>query len=311
MFSFRRLIRDYFGFSKTQTNGFMVLMPMLLIILILPTLYHNLTPKTYDKFENDGVKLDSLVALWSKIIKPAEVNSVVIKLRAFDPNLSSVEELIELGFYRSLAERLDNYRNAGGKFKAKSDMKKIYGMPDSLYLALAPFIQITAPAEVKKEVAQKQSDVNRTNKYSIKETNEPVSIAADVILLDVNSADTTAFQKLRGIGPAYSKRIVKYRNALGGFVEVEQIKEVYGISDTLFNEISTQLYLEQAVIKKVSINLATFKELNSHPYISFEQTKEILNLKSKNGKFKSLDDLKKLILYDSIQLRKLLPYLKF
>jgi competence ComEA-like helix-hairpin-helix protein len=210
-----------------------------------------------------------------------------------------------------LAQRIENYRVAGGKFKVKSDLKKIYGMPDSLFIVLEPFIQIAAGSiENRSKVELGQRSAFPTFAQPSKSSNL-ASEYNEVVRVEINSADTLELRKLKGIGPSYSNRIVKYREALGGFVTLEQIKEVYGISDSLFSQIASNIYLETMEVRSVNINIATFKELNSHPYISFEQTKDILNLKSKNGKFSGLDDLMKLKTFDSLQIAKLYPYLKF
>jgi competence protein ComEA len=308
--SIKRLIRDYFGFSKTQTNGFLVLMPLMIVLLIFPTLHHRLTRQEYDKFESDQLKLDSLVTLWKDRVKSTAQIDVAIELTSFDPNSASIEQMLKLGLGNSLSARIDNYRSAGGQFRVKSDLKKIYGFPDSLYQSLVAYIllpdKIFKPSTIEPKKPQSNNKATTAKKKEF-DLNEP-----EVLIIELNTTDSLTFRKLKGIGPSYSSRIVKYRELLGGFTSIDQIAEVYGISDSLYQTLVPYLTISEGFVpNQLNINLATFKELNAHPYISYEQTKIIMNGKSKFGKFNNPDDLKKLDLFDSIQIAKLTPYLKF
>ena len=79
-----------------------------------------------------------------------------------------------------------------------------------------------------------------------------------------------------------------------------------------FNALASSFIISDTVaLSKIKINIASFKELNKHPYISFEQTKDILNSKSKSGKFRKVDDLYRLTSFDSLAIEKIAPYLDF
>ena len=109
----------------------------------------------------------------------------------------------------------------------------------------------------------------------------------------------------------YSNRIVKFRRALGGFASINQIAEVYGISDSLYQNIKSRLVLDSVELVRIPINTASFKEINRHPYISYEQTKALFNAKSKVGKFKTIQDLIELEIFDSLSAFRLNDYLDF
>ena len=315
MLNLKRLVRNYFGFSKTQTNGFMILSPLIFALLFTPNIFRKLTEVEYNEFDSDKRQLDSLVALWNNSVKPKVEKEVApeinIRLTSFDPNIASTEELMGVGLDERLASRIGNYINAGGGFKVKSDLKRIYGFPDSLYLVLEQYIQL--PNELPKRTSKDKEPFERpSNKESLYEEVEVNASLPELFVLDINEADSIDFQKLRGIGPAYSSRIVKFRQLLGGFNNIDQIKEVFGVSDSLYQSIASQLSVKEVFTPvQININLATFKEINAHPYISYEQTKEIMNAKSKYGKFKSPADLSRLTSFDSIQIVKLTPYLQF
>ncbi len=275
----------------------------------MPALYRDLTQQDYDKFETDQLKLDSLVALWKEGLR-VHRDSITLELDDFDPNTASIEQMMKLGLGNGLSIRIEKYRNAGGQFRVKSDLKKIYGFPDSLYQSLVAYImlpeKIARATDVEKERARSNDNASKTA------MSEGKPLSSNTFMLELNSADSLDFHKLKGIGPSYARRIIKYREMLGGFTSIEQIAEVYGISDSLYQTLVPHLnILEGFEPIQLNINIATFKELNAHPYISFEQTKEIMTAKSKYGKFNNANDLKKLVTFDSIQIAKLKPYLKF
>ena len=197
-----------------------------------------------------------------------------------------------------------NYREAGGVFQKPRDLQKIYGMSNSIYARLEEFIKIDRP--------HSHTNINRerprTAKTPIKSSATP---KIEPSLVKINSADAIDFQKLKGVGPVYSERIVKFRSVLGGFNSLTQVSDVYGISDSLFQSIRAYLVLDTIQCKRIPINLASFKEVNRHPYISYEQTKLIFNAKSKVGKFRSVEDLIGLGILDSLSAHQLNDYLDF
>ena len=157
------------------------------------------------------------------------------------------------------------YRNKGGKFKQASDITNIYGIDKDFADKIMPYIKI----ETKSETAHCD------------------------ILVNVNTATEADFQKLKGIGAAYSKRIVAYREKLGGFVAVEQLREVYGITDELYNSISANLEIKGEPVRTININTADFKTLVSHPYIDKNIANAILNYRDFAKTIKSTDELVK------------------
>ena len=113
------------------------------------------------------------------------------------------------------------------------------------------------------------------------------------ILVNINTASAADFQKLKGIGETYSKRIVAYREKLGGFVALEQLREVYGMTDELYNSISANLEIKGEPVRKININTAHFKTLVSHPYIDKNIANAILSYSDFAKTIKSTDELVK------------------
>ena len=304
-----QLFRRVFSFSKTEANGSVILIILIFLFIALPFLYKTFFGVSYETFEEDRILLDSLVAKFE--FEPEELRLPEIELKPFNPNSASTEELNTLGLPSFLSRRIENYRNAGGVFKVKSDLANIYDFPDSLFQVLEPFIQL--PNQI--ESSAKVTPVERSNlsrNSAAKVINSKARFDELPLVIDLNKADTIEFQKLHGIGPAFARRLVSFREALGGYHQIDQVKDLYGMSDSLFYQIRSFLHVSDTVtLKTISINIATYQQLNSHPYINSELTKEILSAKSKYGKFKRLEDLNRLTLIDSMTKIKLGPYLKF
>ncbi len=209
----------------------------------------------------------------------------VIKPSDFDPNLVSKEELLQMNLPNYIADRIIKYRNKGGRFYEASDLKKIYGLSESTFETLKTHIQI---------------NINPKEKY-----NNPIPI---VSFLDINTASEDDFKKLNGIGPVLSKRICAYRDILGGFYDINQISETYGISDSLFLTIANQLFVDTPQ-DKIKINEIDVKTLKKHPYFSYKLAKQIINYRNQHGPYENLSDLRKLKTLDASKFEQIKPYL--
>lgn len=128
-------------------------------------------------------------------------------------------------------------------------------------------------------------------------------------VIELNTADSTALLSLNGIGPVFAGRIIKYRTLLGGFVNKEQLLEVYGLTKETYDAIAPMVEVANPKPKKINLNTATFKEVNRHPYIEYELTKAIFNLKKKQGKLTTVEDIKKTGQVSPELYNKLLPYI--
>lgn len=128
--------------------------------------------------------------------------------------------------------------------------------------------------------------------------------------ISLNSTDTVQWKKIPGIGSSFASRIVKYQNRLGGFAYIEQLKEVYGVDNEMFYRISPYIQVDEN-FKKIAINKLEFKELLSHPYLSYKQVQAIVNLRRRTGNIQSIDVLAMLDEFTSEDIERLRPYLEF
>ncbi len=225
----------------------------------------------------------------------------------FDPNTATVAQLQELGLPKFIAERIEKYRSKGGKFRKKEDLAKIYGLYPETYERLEPYI--TLPSVEDASVNTPQAEIIA----------QPVSVEKPVVStpkktetlakFDLNTADTTQLKLIRGIGSGYAKRIVKFRDILGGFANAEQIRETYGLPIETADELLKYGYVS-GNIKKLKINQLSIAELR-HPYLKFAQARAIIAYREQHGNFKSIEDLKQIKIIDETTIQKIEPYLDF
>lgn len=114
----------------------------------------------------------------------------------------------------------------------------------------------------------------------------------ELIIIELNSADTFELQRLRGIGSSFAKRIVRYRDRLGGFTDKSQILEVFGMDTVRYNGVKGNLIANKDSIHKININNVTFKDLMRHPYFPFGITKAIILYRKEHKLFKNIGELK-------------------
>ena len=129
--------------------------------------------------------------------------------------------------------------------------------------------------------------------------------------LNLNGCDSTDFEKMPYLGPVLSSRIVKYRNLLGGFVSVSQLKEVYGLSDSAFLFLSGRFFVDTSAVKKININRAIFSELLRHPYLDRYDVQSILKYRDLSGSVGSIDLLVENMILTREKADRIEPYLSF
>lgn len=128
-------------------------------------------------------------------------------------------------------------------------------------------------------------------------------------VIEINSADTAAFKKLKGIGSYYAKKIVDYRNKLGGFYTIDQIKEVYGIKPEVIEMNRLYLKVDTTLIHKININTVSKEDLKEHPYIRWNVANSIVLYRINHGKYKSVQNIQNSDLVNDELYRKIVRYL--
>ena len=333
---FQALVRDYFGFSHKEARGFVVLIFLTVLCLLIPFLYRFVADrKPIDTSAADQRKLDSLVALMRAEearqpqfgdrpdrSKTTAEHFSEPKLFNFDPNTVSVAGWQQLGVPRWLAERIDKYRSKGGQFRKKEDLLRIYNFPPNLYEQLEPYISLNRsvgpPAPGSSQPAFASRDNNpggyERKPYSNEPRDRPAypDRPAKPVLqpFDINTADTAQLIALRGIGSTLAGRIVKFRDALGGFISAEQFRDIYGLDSLALGELE-KFGQARSAVRKIPVNTASAEQLDRHPFLSRRQAQIIVNYREQHGAYTSAESLKPIRILDAKTIEKIAPYLEF
>jgi len=227
-------------------------------------------------------------------IKPTTASAPVKEIKtisSWDPNNASQDVLIAVGFSPYAANNLIKYRSKGGQIKRQEDLLKVYGLDSLSYRKVAKSMTIgSAPSEGHKDI---DSSYNTYSKVSTQSR-----------AISINTTEAQSLEVFRGIGPTLSKRIIKYRDRLGGFIHSDQLYEVYGLPREVVDSIIPHIIISGAP-RKLFPPAIDFKKVLSHPYIDYETTKMLKNI--------SILEYEEKIIYLLEQKKideKLIPYLE-
>ncbi|HXH18358.1 MAG TPA: helix-hairpin-helix domain-containing protein [Chitinophagales bacterium] len=308
-------LKEYFTFTRGERNGIIVLLLIIIMIILLPFVsrfFRQQNEIDFSQFQKEIEEFEKQQARARE--KRVKENTAAFELFSFDPNEITEAEWRKLGVNEKTARTIINYRGKGGYFDEKQDLLRIYGFDTAQYELLEPYMVLDQEEEAKaamdpfdKTVFSKPREKKQKEKISY--AKKPEHQPKEIINVELNSADTAELVKVRGIGPTLSKRIIKYRNKLGGFVNVEQLLEVYGMDSTWFEIMKPSLSVNSTLISKIDINHVLQEELEKHPYFGKNIAKAIVNYRQQHGFFRSADDLKKIYLIDEKNIKKIEPYI--
>lgn len=219
-----------------------------------------------------------------------------IVLQPFDPNVADSVLLCRVGFPSFMARNLIRYRSKGGVFRTPESLKRIYGMTDSLYQTLEPYITIGPDFQHRDTLPWKTAPVDSLEmKY------------AEGTVIELNHADTVQLKRIPGIGRGLARMIVAYRQRLGGFVSVDQLQEIPHLEAS----VNKWFRLDTTGVRRLLVNRYGLDRLRSHPYMDFYKAKTILEYRRKYGKIKGLSQLSLWKEFSEKDLKRLAPYLSF
>jgi competence protein ComEA len=224
-----------------------------------------------------------------------------------------------MGVSRYASSNLEKYRKKGGKIKSKQQFFKIYGMEKYIAI-LDSLIRINENQNQNSENANNATSATNhayptskdTSTVSEKKNNRAMPIpTVKLKVIELNGADSFELESIRGIGAFLAARIIKYRNKLGGFYNIGQLEEVYGMRPQTFMEINHLVKANADLISKMKINGADEKTLAAHPYIGRKAASILIRYKKQHGNFKSIEDLMKVRIYDEEEIQRLKWYIDF
>lgn len=273
----KRIIKDYLYFSKQERMAVVILLLVMALFIIAPYWYMpKIDPPVINQALVDWLSQSENGDVKEAVATVPSINKPV--MFAFDPNTVSEDGWMRLGLSQKTIRTILNYRSKGGKFRQAGDLKKIWGMPAADAERLMPYVQIAGTEAFANTSAKKI----------------PVATKKEPAVIDINTAGIEEWASLPGIGDAFANRIVRYRDRLGGFRSVQQVGKTYGISDSLFNSLLPYLRYDAASMPKTNLNSAsayTLKQAGIDSRLAYD----LVRYREKNGAYKSLAELHKLL----------------
>ncbi|MDZ4839065.1 MAG: helix-hairpin-helix domain-containing protein [Bacteroidota bacterium] len=264
--------------SKSRIRGLFVLAFIILVCLFIQYTIRYWAP-------NPDIYLHEIKEKTKDEKSDSQLNNKPANF-SFNPNVISYDSLLLLGLSVRQAEQWVKYRVKGGKFYKAEDVKRLYAIDSSTYLRLLP--NLTLP--------------NQNGKDAF--------VSKKLVAIDINSADSIQFISLPGIGPVYAGKILRFRKNLGGFANITQVAETYGVEMSQFELARPYMRLVKP-IKKLVVNETNYESLNLHPYISSQQANAIINFRKNQHPITGIADLKSMKVFSDEEIEKLLPYLSF
>lgn len=302
--SVKQLIKEYLSLPSGERRGIWVLLLITLVLIIALPLSRSLLMRqklTHSQdFEKEIAEFEekqqerSKSAYESFDLNNQDHSSAQMKLTPFDfdPNNIDPHGLKKLGLNDGQIKSIIKFREKGGVFRFKEDFSKLYVISKEEYETLEPFIQLP----LKSERPTYQSNNTKPENVHPK--------------IEINSADSTALIQIKGIGPTFASRIIRYRNRLGGFFSLSQLLEVKGIDSMKYSGIAPQMTVNPYIVRKMNINTASFDELKNHPYIGYNIALSLVNYRKQHGPYAVLSDIKNSALVNEAVYQKISPYLK-
>ena len=229
----------------------------------------------------------------------------------FDPNTADSTELLRLGLQPWQVRNIYKYRAAGGRYNKPTDFARLYGLTLKQYKRLEPYI--TIEKEVMAADVYKKSDDKKPIKKDTTLIAYPVKISEGEHI-NINIADTNELKRIPGIGSYYARRIVSFRQRLGGIANVHQLLEIQGFPESSLKYMSVGESANNRnlpPITRIRINHLDVNALSRHPYIRYIQAKEIMNHRRLRGPIKKADDLRRLPSFTDKEVERVKPYIDF
>ena len=288
----------YFDFSKGEFNGLIALIVLVVLIAVTPDVYRFIMPEP----EDPVVEQLAIKRLEFGVKQPRRFNDRRVtkenpkkersySLFPFDPNTINIDDWQKLGLSFKQSAAIIKYLEKGGKFRKAEDLQKMYTITPEIYKRISPYVKIE----------DKYAGNIKAKAFVPKETK----------IIEINEADSAALIEIKGIGPAFANRIIKYRARIGGFYRKEQLLEVFGLDSIKYEEIRNQISVDGQKIKRININIARLEDFKGHPYIRYKQINAIIEYRKQHGNYSNIADLNKVAILDPETVERLAPYLTF
>ncbi len=308
--NYKKFIRDYFEYFPSEKKGILVL--SLIILCWIAGLYiYSRMPVSVE----DDVAFEKAVAAYYESRELAaldlgEGETVISEtdrswnLFHFDPNTLSKDSFEILGLPAKVAANIVRYRESGGQFKRPSDLSRIYSLSEGDFQQVEPFIKIPAnkpeATSFYKEAYSRDRDTSARKSSNSYKRN---------IIVELNTADTNDLKQIFGIGSYFARKIVEHREALGGYLNMEQLLEIYNLDAEHLDKIAPHFTLDPGLVKKINLNQITLDELRKHPYFPYSLANSIIRMRESHGAYQKIEDIRRSHLMNDSIYNRIKPYL--
>jgi DNA uptake protein ComE-like DNA-binding protein len=274
-----KTVKSFFIFSREQRTGIFLLLSA---IIVLQLVYFFVD---FDSFSKDAPEKEKWLSLQSQIdsLKQEKLDYVP-KIYPFNPNFITDYKGYKLGMSVAEIDRLLVFRKQNKYVNSAQEFQAVTKISDSLLNALSPYFKFPDWVNNKKEFPNYKKFPNTA--FAKKEK---------ILIVDINQASQEDLVKIYGIGEAISIRILQFKENIGGFVSMEQMNDIYGLSPEVIENLNSHFkVLAVPNVKKIDINDASIKELSLFPYFKYPISKNIVTFRSMNGDIKNTEDLTKI-----------------
>ena len=284
---------DPFVISKRSKRGLLVLILASLGLIFFPRVYMFFQKE--EAFVINSEKIAEFERSHKKFEKRNYSNyySKKKKYKApdskFNPNTYTLSDWIKLGLSAKQSVVVLKFTSRG--IYSEEDLKRIFVIPEVLFEL------------IRDSVVYPERFQNTPNQESFKKQ------VKHIVQVNLNTADTTEFMKIYGIGAFYAKQIIRYREKLGGYFTKEQLLEVWKMTLEAYDKIKDHVFISEKDVKRININSVTIEELKVHPYLKWNQANSIIKMRIQRNGFKNIEEIKESVLIDSETYEKLFPYL--
>ena len=280
-------MKSHFKFNKQEQSGILFLLFLIIVLQCLYFIY-----KEGALFENDNTFLvDKEQQSLIDSLKMHKGTKDIDLVYRFNPNFISDHKGYTLGMSIQEIDRLHRFRSQGKFVNSGKEFQEVTKISDSLLIALEGrfrFPEWKQPTKFKRDNRKKNS----------------------LEKLDINLATADDFRKVRGIGATLSARIVKFRVKLGGFLDAQQLYDVYGLEEAIANRAMERFeVISLPNITKSNINEASVEELSALLYISYPLAERIIEYREVHGRFTSFEELENVAGFPTTKLHRIALYL--
>lgn len=286
----RKALDSFFSFSRPERTGIVFFLSLILsLVLLWRCMQYLVRPDFTEEKQQD------LLARWNAVKVREQNNAAPIAygsavLFPFDPNTIDSAGILRLGLSPRIAKGWLNWRRHGKKFYEKEDLKPLYNLSAEDYARLEPYIAI---------------HTERPAPYPGFERSRYEPLPASI---NLNTADSALLVRLNGIGPVLAHKIVERRKLLGGFLNHEQLLEIYRFPDTTFRMLREKLVIDRKEIRLIHLNTAGLEELQRHPYIGEKTARNIVLYRDGLKRFDNMEQLRQVPLMNEEIYRRIAPY---